>query len=375
MTAKKKTLCILTDNFIVGGVELVVLQAISLLSDLYDITVFVLTGVIDEDLFCKIPEDVKIIKGTFSWSVKNELKVQMPFIGPAYFRKAIDNYYDSLIVVKPACRSAGLAHIARINIYWNHITHDVLYVDKELSLPKKLNKLRLKYVYSRFNEIWHVSDTLKRLYEEVFDLKNCYTIPNPIDVKKIENLSNGPMQEASMINDKHILISVGRLSKEKGFDRVIKALADCSCKKNWRYILIGDGNEKNNLKKLVDDLELTDQVIFMGQRTNPYPYIKQSDVLICPSIYESFGLVLLEAMVLRTPIIATRTIGAEYVTKNGKYGMVIDNTDESIKKVLIDILVESKNLTIELNEAYKWAKQFDVCQFRKRLKERLNCLD
>ena len=318
---RKKTLCLICDIFIFGGVESVVLDVLPSLSMQYETTLFVLTGRIDEELRARIPRQVCVETGTFHYSKINELIVQLPVVSTFYFQKQLRKKYDILIALKPSCRMAGISHIGRNSIYWNHSDHDTSYYDStQLSFLKKINRIRLGRIYKKYNEIWFVNKNAKELCERVFGLTNAFLMPNPIDVDRILKASRAEAQidkSDSIIT----LCMVGRLSEAKGFDRVISALGELNNISPYRVIIIGDGPERMHLKSIVTQYGLEKKVYFLGALSNPYRYIKEADLVICPSRTESFGIVLLEAMLLQVPVLTTRTYGTEFVTQDGKYGV------------------------------------------------------
>ena len=371
----KKSLCILTDIFITGGVESVILQTFPVLCEKYDVTLFVLTGTIDKELINRMPTEVKIKKGSFHWSLINELKIQLPFIAGHYFKKEIGKSYDILIVLKPSCRGAVAAKLADINVYWNHSSHDIIYEDtRQLDLLHIINRLRLKTIYKQFDEIWQISEALKEKYERIFGIKNCYTINNPIDEVRILKQAAINPEDCSFSEKVVSIVMVGRLSKEKGFERVLHAIGSIQPQISFQVIIIGEGPQEARLRDLSKQYQLDDHVKFLGRKNNPYPYIRCSDLLICPSLQESFGLVILEAMLLRTPVIATRTIGSEYITENGKYGILIDNEDQSIKEVLDRVFHMKLQMNNLLNDAYLRSLEFSVNRFKNRILQRLEYL-
>lgn len=140
-----------------------------------------------------------------------------------------------------------------------------------------------------------------------------------------------------------------------------------------RMIIVGDGYLRESLEKFTNEHGLTDRVFFVGHQTNPYPYIRCADALLLPSEKESFGVVLLEAMILKTPVITTATTGGACVTSGGAYGVLVDNTEEGIEQGIRKCLTSQGLQEIYSQSAYQRAKEFDISAFRKRLLELLEC--
>ena len=118
--------------------------------------------------------------------------------------------------------------------------------------------------------------------------------------------------------------------------------------------IIGDGDEFLVVEKLIKDNDLGDCVKMYGYKENPYPYIAQSDMLVLPSFYEGQGIVLIEANLLGVPCFATRFANADKTLNYGKYGLVVDNTEDGIYNGL-------KNLLLS------WGEEND--KYKKNLKE------
>ena len=136
-----------------------------------------------------------------------------------------------------------------------------------------------------------------------------------------------------------IIVSVSRLGAEKGIDRAIVALE--KLKKsgmNFEWHIIGDGEEREKLKKLSEDQGMTDCIYFEGGTTNPYRYMKNADIFFLPSYHEAAPMVIGEAICIGIPVLATNTSSAyEFV---GTHGMVCDNTAEGIEYGLKTMLCQ-----------------------------------
>lgn len=127
------------------------------------------------------------------------------------------------------------------------------------------------------------------------------------------------------------MIYVGRISEEKGVFSLISAVnVVLSRYKNICLYIIGDGPEVEKCTNLVKNKQLESNIIFLGQKINPYKYLKDMDLLILPSKNESFGLVLIEAMTLNIPVVATNTVGARSIIQNNKYGYITENNIEGL---------------------------------------------
>ncbi len=166
-------------------------------------------------------------------------------------------------------------------------------------------------------------------------------IPNAIDLKIIP-------EEGIREYDKQI-VYVGRLSKEKGVDILIKAFEEI---KNCHLLIIGDGPEKNMLINLAKG---NPRIHFLGykERDEAIKYIKGSDILILPSRQEGLSTTILEAMACKTPVIATNVGGNPEIIEHMKTGILI--SPENIQEIreAIKLLLENGNIAKKIvKEAY-----------------------
>lgn len=123
---------------------------------------------------------------------------------------------------------------------------------------------------------------------------------------------------------KCILLSVGSLVRQKGFDMAIEC-AEILKDKGIEYIwyLVGEGEEKEKLEAMINGKKLREQVKLTGYRDNPYPYFKNCDIYIQPSRHEGFCTAVSEAMALHKPVVATDVSGVSEQIKDGGSGKVV----------------------------------------------------
>ena len=153
--------------------------------------------------------------------------------------------------------------------------------------------------------------------------------------------------------NKPIFVSVARLHSRKGFHKLMDAHAQL-LKDGFDHhvIIIGDGDEKENLKKQAESLGVTQSFEFLGSLLNPYPYVKNADFFILPSESESWPLIIADSLILQKPIISTNVGGIPEMISHGKTGYLINyETGEmydAMKKFLTEpefVLKIKENLT------------------------------
>ena len=169
------------------------------------------------------------------------------------------------------------------------------------------------------------------------------TVHNIVDVKRI---IDGAKEECvDMDSSAFNIVSCGRLSKEKGMDIAIavgRNLIEQGIS-NFRWYIIGDGREYQNLRNQIKELHVEDTVFLLGEKLNPYPYIKKADLFVQTSRVEAYGITIVEALVLGTPVVGTKTAGARDVLENGKNGVLSGFDIEDIA-AQIRMLMEDQNI-------------------------------
>ena len=191
-----------------------------------------------------------------------------------------------------------------------------------------------------------VSNQIKDIYDKLLNGKKCKCvyIPNSLDYVP---------DELSSLNKKR-MISVGRLSIEKGYDDLIKVFSKfCALGNNWTLDIVGDGTEREKIKNLIDSYGLNNKINMYGFRDKNYinNLLKDDSIYLMCSHTESFGIVLIEAMSFGIPCIAFDCAeGANEIISNGENGFLISdrNLDEMAQKIkfLADNFEVRKNMGI-----------------------------
>lgn len=154
-----------------------------------------------------------------------------------------------------------------------------------------------------------------------------------------------------------VIIGVGRLERQKDFPTLIKAFALVRQRYSCRLVILGQGRDRQNLNKLIEELDLKTDVAMLGFVENPYPYIAKATGFVLSSIWEGFGNVIVEAMALGTPVVSTNCpSGPAEILDNGKYGWLVPmGDDKAMAEAILSILSnESKPVDAD------WLKQFTL---------------
>ncbi len=137
---------------------------------------------------------------------------------------------------------------------------------------------------------------------------------------------------------KTILLSIGELHKNKGYDLFIPALK--KVEKDFIYLIIGEGEERNNIERLIENNDLKDKVFLLGRIENAYRYIKAADVFVLPSRTEAFPYVLLESGLAGACILASNVGGIPEVIEDDYNGILFEVSSESDILHKVNLLME-----------------------------------
>ena len=196
-------------------------------------------------------------------------------------------------------------------------------------------------ILDKFDYIVSVSQsgcaTLKAFFPNAG--KKFVHIDNMIDSDYIRKNSMIRIDDMFNAVNGRTLVTVCRIANEsKRLDRIV-SIADNLNEQhfNFKWYIIGDGPDYNMLDSLIKSKSLTDKVILLGARNNPFPYIKKADYFVLTSQYEGKPVVVEEAKVLHTPIIVTNYSSARnQVTEN--IGVVVDNSDEKLIEQISSVI-------------------------------------
>jgi glycosyltransferase involved in cell wall biosynthesis len=141
-----------------------------------------------------------------------------------------------------------------------------------------------------------------------------------------------------------VILGAGRLTKQKDFSTLIRAFAQVHRQKNARLIIIGEGEERVKLEKLVADLGIEEHVQLPGFVDNPFAYMARASVFVLSSAYEGLPTVLIEALAVGTSVVSTDCpSGPREILNNGQYGELVPVGDEAaMAQGIVGCITESK---------------------------------
>ena len=214
-------------------------------------------------------------------------------------------------------------------------------------LSKKIsniNEFKTKSInwYKNFDKVVCVSrdveKSFKSIYGDEFDTAVLYNVIDDISIRK---KATDAIEDFAFDESIPTVVSVGRLSKEKRFDRLIKAhkkLLDEGISN--KLLIIGEGDERKNLEQLIKASDIQESVTLAGFKGNPYPYIKNADLLVCSSDFEGFSSFVAEGLILGKAIVTTKCNGMVELLGDSQYGIITECNEKSladgIKMILSD---------------------------------------
>ena len=228
--------------------------------------------------------------------------------------------------------------------------------------------------YEKSDLICCVSSEVKdRMIEIDSKLKDKVAVmTNIIDIDKIKKLSRSGQGFQDDYKGIRIL-TVGRLTIEKGYKLVLevaKKLFENNYKFKW-YI-VGDGNFRNEFENKIKEYNLQKNCVVLGYTQNPYPYMRECDIYVQPSLSESYCITTAEGKAFNLPVVITNTPGSKEQFENMKTGIITEINAEALYKGIVKILENEslkESIVINLsNEAKNYIKPDQISEIEELLK-------
>ena len=166
------------------------------------------------------------------------------------------------------------------------------------------------------------------------------------------------------------IINIGRLTKQKDHITLLKAMKLVLKKIQCNLLIIGDGSERKNIYKFIKDNDLENNVNLLGYKSNPWKYLSRSDLFVLSSIWEGFGNVIVESMILGVPVISSDcNSGPSEILVDGKYGDLFEIRDYN---KLSELILKEYNSRENKNKSYLIAQRsnnFSINEISRRYAE------
>lgn len=260
---------------------------------------------------------------------------------------------SAAFMAKQILKSQGI-HIPYITTL--HGT-DITLVGKDPSFEPVIT-----FCINQSDAVTAVSESLKRdTYKHFNTTREIHVIPNFIAPNLEPSNASVEVRRKYATDGEKIVCHVSNFRKVKRVDDVVKVFAIIRKQMKAKLILAGDGPERYNTERLVRELELCNDVIFLGKVRDTGHVLEISDLFLLPSETESFGLAALEAMAMGVPVISSNTGGIPEVNIHGETGFLSDVGDvEDMAKNALEIFKDEETLKVFKANALKRAHVFDL---------------
>jgi glycosyltransferase involved in cell wall biosynthesis len=255
---------------------------------------------------------------------------------------------------------------AKKKLAWIHTDYSSIEVDIESQIK----------MWSVYNNIISISEKVTEGFVSKFpSLKDkillIENIISPSLVRKqadVEDASLEIPKEEGIVN----LLSIGRFSKAKNFDNI-----PLICKKimeqgiNIKWYLIGFGGEETLIRDRIRETGMENNVIILGKKVNPYPYIKACDIYVQPSRFEGKAVTVQEAQILNKPVIITNFSTSKSQLKDGMDGIIVPMENDSCAKGIIRMIkdIELQNKLINNTSKTEYGNECEVKKIYELMEE------
>lgn len=222
-----------------------------------------------------------------------------------------------------------------------------------------------KKCYEKFDAIVCVAETMKESFIKKYGMaEKVHVLYNPLDFESV--IKKSAEKTDFNFGDGMKFVLAGTFIKIKGFDRFVKV-----CKRlkddgeHFSALIMGDGEEKENIKKIIAETNLGDTVKILDFQTNPYKYIAHSDVYVCSSYAEGYSTAVSESVALNVPVITTECSGMREIFGENECGIICENSEDGLYNAMKKVLKDPSLLKKFSAEEKKRANDFSL---KKRMK-------
>lgn len=230
---------------------------------------------------------------------------------------------------------------------------------------------RVEKSLDNFDRIFCVSISVKQNFLKMYPQYQSKTevFYNLIDAQEIKNKATN-FVVSDIMNEQNVLLTVGRLVEQKGYDIAIKT-ALLLKEKNilFKWYFIGDGDKKEEMEELIRKFKLQNEVILLGRKDNPYPYMKKCTLYVQPSRNEGYPVVIVEARALGCVIVASDipSIGEQII--DGVNGYLVQLDEKAFANKIEELLRDE-----EKREKVKKELQNEKIDYSDNIKKLYNLL-
>lgn len=363
--SSKKKIAIISRAMITGGVEKALIAMLNKLN-LENINVDLYLEELGGELFNDIPSEVNVIE--IPRNIKNNnyyiLKHPIKYIKSIYSKIKIKNEKNYLNQCKLSANCWPIIdkYYDMAISYHAPNTIPVFYTINNIKAGKKVLWLHgdletngavcndaYKY-YKLYDKVFAVSDKVKKSFDDNYtDLAHKSDLfYNYVDEENLRDLSHRGESFSDEFSGTRIL-TIGRLDHQKGYDLAVEV---CSKLKQEGYkikwYVCGEGNDREKIENLITKYNLQDAFILLGNKINPYGYLKDCDIYVQTSLTEGYCTTTNEARILYKPVVTTNVSGATEQFKDKETGIITEITMDGIYQG-IKLLLDNPNIQKKLS--------------------------
>lgn len=297
--------------------------------------------------------------------------VLLQLLSPRLLHKLfIKGNYDAEIAFREGCPSriiSGAPDDVR-KFSWIHTT-----LKTEAIAARGYRSLKeFRKCNNRFNKIATVSDSVGQWVKRWLpENENIATVYNVIDSDEIKRKADAPIDYELKNDGTGNLITVGRLTAVKGYDRLLHSLKNINERgvKNWHLYIIGIGELEQSLKDLSNEFGLGNHITFLGFQSNPHKFVSKMDLFVCSSLIEGYSTAVTEAIINHVPVLTTDCAGMREIFANSGAGQIVENSESGLEKGLQELL-SNPGLLKKMKQAAErrarfFSKEDSIAQFEK----------
>jgi L-malate glycosyltransferase len=233
---------------------------------------------------------------------------------------------------------------------------DITIVGKDASLAPVVT-----FSINESDGVTTVSEDLRKDTYEAFEIrKEIVVIPNFVDLERFKKQPKEHFKRIICPNDEKLLVHTSNFRKVKRIEDIIQVFAKLKKQIPSKLLLVGDGPERGPMEQLSRDMNLGEDVRFVGKLDAIEEVLSVADLFLMPSEKESFGLAALEAMACEVPVISSNTGGLPELNVQGVTGFLsnVGDVDDMVRNAIY--ILQDENLPTFKANALARAQEFDI---------------